>query len=175
VAVMEKCCGVVRLSGTGILFLVGLLGVRGCRVRGASIAVDRKSMGLTVGERWWKVVDFLVFSVAVKERFCSVVRLAVTGNTISGRVVGRQRVPVFEGHLLPSTGSRWDIRRLARELRHEIAGRYLLMYGEAARIGLRMQQNKDLICTDFDLILSCLAENQIEPASLIDILTVGAT
>jgi hypothetical protein len=52
-------------------------------------------------------VVFCVFSVAVME---SVLRLAVRGNSISGRVVRRQRVPVFEGHRLPSTGSRWDIR-----------------------------------------------------------------
>jgi hypothetical protein len=39
----------------------------------------------------------------------SVLRLAVSGNGISGRVVRRQRVPVFEGHRMPSTGSRWDI------------------------------------------------------------------
>jgi hypothetical protein len=37
-------------------------------------------------------------------------RIAVRGNSVSGRVVRRQRVPVFEGHRLPSTGSRWDIR-----------------------------------------------------------------
>jgi hypothetical protein len=36
----------------------------------------------------------------------SVLRLAVRGNSISGRVVRRQRVPVFEGHRLPSTASR---------------------------------------------------------------------
>jgi hypothetical protein len=40
----------------------------------------------------------------------SVLRLAVRGNSISGRVVRRQRVPVFDKHRLPSTGSRWDIR-----------------------------------------------------------------
>jgi hypothetical protein len=40
----------------------------------------------------------------------SVLRLAVRGNSISGRVVRRQRVPVFERHRLPSTASRWDIR-----------------------------------------------------------------
>jgi hypothetical protein len=40
----------------------------------------------------------------------SLLRLAVGGNSISGRVVRRQRVPVFEGHRLPSTGSRWDMR-----------------------------------------------------------------
>jgi hypothetical protein len=36
----------------------------------------------------------------------SVLRLAVRGNSISGRVVRRYRVPLFEGHRLPSTGSR---------------------------------------------------------------------
>jgi hypothetical protein len=40
----------------------------------------------------------------------SVLSLLVRGNSISGRVVRRQRVPVFEGHRLPSTGSRWDMR-----------------------------------------------------------------
>jgi hypothetical protein len=37
-------------------------------------------------------------------------RLAVRGNSICGGVVRRQSVPVFEGHRLASTGSRWDIR-----------------------------------------------------------------
>jgi hypothetical protein len=36
----------------------------------------------------------------------SVLRLAVRGNSISGRVVRRQRVLVFEGHRLPSTTNR---------------------------------------------------------------------
>jgi hypothetical protein len=40
----------------------------------------------------------------------SVLRLAVREIIISGRVVRRHRVPVFEKHRLPSTGSRWDIR-----------------------------------------------------------------
>jgi hypothetical protein len=40
----------------------------------------------------------------------SVLRLALRGISISGRVVRRQWVPVFEGHGLPSTASRWDIR-----------------------------------------------------------------
>jgi hypothetical protein len=39
----------------------------------------------------------------------SVFSLGVRGNTISGRVVRRQRVAVFQGHRLPSTGSRLDI------------------------------------------------------------------
>jgi hypothetical protein len=40
----------------------------------------------------------------------SVLNLADRVNSCSGRVARRQRVPVFEGHRLPSTGSRWDKR-----------------------------------------------------------------
>jgi hypothetical protein len=40
------------------------------------------------------------------------VTLAVTENTIFGRVFRLQRVPVFDWHRLPLTGSRWDIRWL---------------------------------------------------------------
>jgi hypothetical protein len=40
----------------------------------------------------------------------SVLRLLVRGNSISGRVVRRQKVRVFEGHRLPSTASRWYTR-----------------------------------------------------------------
>jgi hypothetical protein len=40
----------------------------------------------------------------------SVLMIAVRGNSISDRVVRRQMVPVFEGHRLPSTASRWDKR-----------------------------------------------------------------
>jgi hypothetical protein len=40
------------------------------------------------------------------------VTLAVTVNTFSGQVCRRQRVPVLQGHRLPLTGSRWDIRWL---------------------------------------------------------------
>jgi hypothetical protein len=40
----------------------------------------------------------------------SVVTLAVTRNTNSGRVFRRYRVKVFEWQRLPMTGSRWDIR-----------------------------------------------------------------
>jgi nitrate reductase NapE component len=43
----------------------------------------------------------------------SVVTLAVTGNTSSGRVVRRQRMLVSREHRLPLTGSRWDIRWLS--------------------------------------------------------------
>jgi hypothetical protein len=68
----------------------------------------------STGSRWdirWvsggRNSNFCVFSLALWK---GVLRLAVRGNSISGRVVRRQRVPVFEGHRLPSTGSRWDIR-----------------------------------------------------------------
>jgi hypothetical protein len=44
----------------------------------------------------------------------SVLRLAVRGNSISGRVVWRQRVAAFGKHRLPSTGSRWDIHLVSR-------------------------------------------------------------
>jgi hypothetical protein len=40
----------------------------------------------------------------------SVLRLAVRGNSISGRVVRRQRVPVFEMNRLPSTASQREKR-----------------------------------------------------------------
>jgi hypothetical protein len=50
---------------------------------------------------------FCVFSLALWKW---VLRLAVSENSLSCRVFWLQRVPVFEGHRLPSTGSRWDIR-----------------------------------------------------------------
>jgi hypothetical protein len=81
------------------------------RIQVASIAVDRNSMGHTVAERWWKDADFLCISCYLAWRLWkSAVTLAVTGNTISGRVVLRQMVPMYELHRLPLTGSRWDIR-----------------------------------------------------------------
>jgi hypothetical protein len=40
----------------------------------------------------------------------SVVTLAVTRNTNSGRVFRRYRVTLYRWHRLPLTGSRWDIR-----------------------------------------------------------------
>jgi hypothetical protein len=42
----------------------------------------------------------------------SVLKLAVTFNTTSGRVFRRQRVPVFRRHRMLLTGSRWVIRWL---------------------------------------------------------------
>jgi hypothetical protein len=41
------------------------------------------------------------------------VTLPVTGNTISGPVFRRRRMPVFEWLRLPLTGNRWDIRWLS--------------------------------------------------------------
>jgi hypothetical protein len=43
----------------------------------------------------------------------SVLRLAVRGNSISVRVVRRQRVPVFEMNRLPSTASQREKRRVS--------------------------------------------------------------
>jgi hypothetical protein len=61
--------------------------------------------------RWVSGRGKMPFFVCLVWQFCqSVLRLAVRRNSISGRVVRRQRVPVFEGHRLPSTGNRWDIR-----------------------------------------------------------------
>jgi hypothetical protein len=50
---------------------------------------------------------FPVFSVAVMEKCCDA---CGDGNTISGQVFRRQKVPVYQYHRLPLTGSRWDIR-----------------------------------------------------------------
>jgi hypothetical protein len=57
--------------------------------------------------------DFLCIWLYVAWRLWKrVVTLAVTGNTVSGRVFRRQRVPEFQWHRLSLTGSRWDIRWL---------------------------------------------------------------
>jgi hypothetical protein len=53
---------VVTLAVTGILFPVGLFGVRGAGVPVASIAVDVKSMGHTVADRSSNEADFLWIS-----------------------------------------------------------------------------------------------------------------
>jgi hypothetical protein len=53
-------------------------------------------MGHTVAERSWKDADFVYFLYLAWRLWKSVVTLAVTGNTISGRVVWRQRVPMSE-------------------------------------------------------------------------------
>jgi hypothetical protein len=59
VAVMEKCCDA---CGDGNTISGRVFGVQGDGVSGASTAVDRKSMGHTVGERSWKDADFLCIS-----------------------------------------------------------------------------------------------------------------
>jgi hypothetical protein len=57
--------------------------------------------------------DFLCILLYLAWRLCkSVVTLAVTGNTISGRVFQHQRLPEFQWHRPSLTGSRWDIRWL---------------------------------------------------------------
>jgi hypothetical protein len=59
-AVMEKCC-----DGGGdreYYFLSSCLASHGADVLGASIVVDRKSIGHTVAERSWKYADFVCFS-----------------------------------------------------------------------------------------------------------------
>jgi hypothetical protein len=62
-------------------------------------------------KRWVSCIENTPISVYLAWRLWkSVLRVAVSGNSISGRVVRRQRVPVFEEHRLPSTGSRWDKR-----------------------------------------------------------------
>jgi hypothetical protein len=65
--------------------------------------VDRTN----VGERSWKNVTFVYLSWRIWK---SDLTLAVRGNTISGRVALRQSVSVSEGHRVPSTQTRWDIR-----------------------------------------------------------------
>jgi hypothetical protein len=60
VAVMEKCCDA---CGDGEYYLrSGYLASEGAGVLVALNAVDRKSMGHTVAERWWKDADFLCIS-----------------------------------------------------------------------------------------------------------------
>jgi hypothetical protein len=72
----------------------------------------------TTGSRWdirWVSSrrKTLIFMYLAWQLWKSVLRLAVMGNSISGRVARRQRVPVFERHRLRSTGSRWDIRQVS--------------------------------------------------------------
>jgi hypothetical protein len=58
-------------------------------------------------------VCFSVYSLYLACRLWqSVVTLAVTDNTVCGRVFRRQKVPGFQRHRPPLTGSRWDIRWL---------------------------------------------------------------
>jgi hypothetical protein len=63
-----------------------------------------------IGELSWNNVFFVYLARRLWKR---VLRLAVRGNSIFGRVVRRQRVSVFDGHRLPSTGSRRDMRQVS--------------------------------------------------------------
>jgi hypothetical protein len=79
----------------------------------ASTAVDRKSMGHTMADRSSNEADFLCILLYLSWRLWkSVVTLAVTGNTISGRFFLFQRVPEFYRHRLLLTGSRCYIQWL---------------------------------------------------------------
>jgi hypothetical protein len=60
VAIMEKCCD--ACGDEEYYFRLGCSAPEGADVSVSSIAVDRKSMGHTVGERWWKDADFLCIS-----------------------------------------------------------------------------------------------------------------
>jgi hypothetical protein len=69
------------------------------------------STGMRWAERWVSCRGKTPIFVYLAWRLWqSVLRLAVRGNSISGRVFRRQRVPVIEGHRLPSTANRWDKR-----------------------------------------------------------------
>jgi hypothetical protein len=58
-----------------------------------------------------KTPTFCVFPYLALRLWKSVVTLAVTGNTISGRVsFNLTGCRMFKGHRVPLTGSRWDIR-----------------------------------------------------------------
>jgi hypothetical protein len=67
------------------------------------------------GSRWdiwwvWGCGKTCFFVFLAWRLWKSVLKLAVKGNAISGRVVRRRRVPVFVMHRCASSGCRWDIR-----------------------------------------------------------------
>jgi hypothetical protein len=111
VAVMGS---VVTLAVTGEYYFRSRLSAsEDAGVSEASTAVDRKSMGHKMADRSSNEADFLCILLYLAWRLWkSVVTLAVKGNTNSGRSFLFQRVPEFERHRLPLTGSRWDIRWL---------------------------------------------------------------
>jgi hypothetical protein len=91
---MEKCCDA---CGDGeYYFRSSCLASEGADVSRASIAVDRKSMD----KRWLsgrgKTPTLCVIPVFRALVMQSVVTIAVTGNTISGRVVRRHVMQEFE-------------------------------------------------------------------------------
>jgi hypothetical protein len=97
----------------GILFPVGFFGVMRVpefKRHRLPLTGSRSDIRWLIGRR--TKPTFCVFSVLNVAVMESVVTLVVTGNTISGRIFLFQRVPEFERHRLPLTGSRWDIRWL---------------------------------------------------------------
>jgi hypothetical protein len=124
VVVMEKCCdgrrdgyyysrsGFPASEGAGVWaasIAVDLFSVSGnTGVWEASTTVDRKSMGHTMADRSSNEADFVCILLHLAWRFWKgVVTLAVTGNTISGRVIPCQRVPEFHWYRLLLTASRF--------------------------------------------------------------------
>jgi hypothetical protein len=97
---MEKCCDA---CGDGkYYFRSGFMALHGDGDLEATTAGDRQSTGHTLGELV-KNADFLCISCTWR-LWKSVVTLAVTGNTISGRVFRRYKVTVFQRHRLPLNG-----------------------------------------------------------------------
>jgi hypothetical protein len=100
----------------GVLRLVVGRNSSSCRVvRRQSVPLFEEhrllSIAVDVSYGGWAVVENPVFFVYLSSRLWKgVLRLAVRENSISGRYFRSQRLPVFEGQRLPSTGSRWDIR-----------------------------------------------------------------
>jgi hypothetical protein len=83
---------VLRLAVRGIVFPVGLFGVIECRCLRASTMPSTASRW---DKRWVNSRGKTPIFVYLAWRLWqSVLRLAVRGNSISGRVVRRQRVPV---------------------------------------------------------------------------------
>jgi hypothetical protein len=102
VAVMQKCCDACFHGD--YYFRSDFPASEAASVSVASTVVDRKSMGHTVADRSSNEADFLCILLYLAWRLWkSVVTLVVTGNTISGRVFRRQRVPEFGRHRLPLT------------------------------------------------------------------------
>jgi hypothetical protein len=104
VAVMQKFCEACFHGGYYIWSDISAF--QAANVSVASTVVDRKSMGQTVADRSSNEADFLCILLFLALQLSkSVVTLAVTGNTISGLLFWRQRVPEIKWHSLLLTGS----------------------------------------------------------------------
>jgi hypothetical protein len=119
VAVMEWGCDACR---DGEYYLRSVFWVsKGAGVSWASTAINRKSMRHTMADRSSNEADFLCILLYLPWRFWKeVVTLAVTGNTISGRIFPFQRVPEFHWYRLLLSGSRcyiqWQTDRRTKPL-----------------------------------------------------------